>query len=87
MKFVAYIPGYGSFTFDAETRTLAEQMANTKRQWEGARSCCVWRAPALTEYDKLTKEIAGIWESGRGVPIEKIKSRALARAKLGDIQQ
>lgn len=82
IEFVAQIPGYGRFRFMAADREQAEAMANTKRQWEAAPNCIVWRSDLATKFDQLTERLADIWLDGAGAPRKLMVRRAKARAAL-----
>lgn len=86
IEFCAQIPGYGRFRFIAESREQAENMANTKRQWEAAPNCIVWRADLKTKFDQLTEVLADIWLDGSGAPRKLMVRRSKARAALSALK-
>ena len=81
-EYMIFVAGYGTYTFDAETREEAEQEAQRKRKHEGAPSCLTWRADESTEFDKLTSQINEYFSSGEGCPQRLFTKRKKAREAL-----
>lgn len=65
-KWKIWISGYGAFDFEG-TEAEAEDMRIHKARWEGGQGR-KWRVDNPTEVDRLTAEIVGIWDTGKGVP-------------------
>jgi len=68
------IQGYGTFDFEG-TEQEAEEMRKHKAKWEGG-SGMKWRKDNQTELDRLTEEMADIFDNGEGVPRELFMKRA-----------
>lgn len=65
-KWLIRIQGYGTFDFDG-TEAEAEEMRRHKANWERGNGM-KWCVSAPNEVDRITAEIAALWDSGRGAP-------------------
>lgn len=80
------VHGYGTFDFEG-TEAEAEEMRKHKASWERGASM-KWRANLAYESDKISAEIASLFDRGKGVPyrlFSKLKRAAATetRAALG----
>lgn len=71
-KWMIRIAGYGTFEFEG-TEDEAEEMRAHKARWERGNGL-KWRADHMRESDRLTSEIAALWDGGQGVP-QRLMSR------------
>ena len=77
IKWRIWVSGYGEFDFEG-TEAEAEDMRAHKASWEGGQGR-KWRADLSRESDRLTSEIVGLWDAGKGAP-QSLMSR-LRKAK------
>lgn len=73
------ITGYGTFEF-AGTEAEAEDMRAHKANWERG-SGMMWRKDQARESDRIGAQIAALFEAGKGVSTELLRSRKAARER------
>lgn len=76
------INGYGTFEFEGSEQE-AEDMRSHKARWERGVGI-KWRKDLSRESDRLSSEIAEIWDTGKGVP-EKL-FRRLREVRVSEAQ-
>jgi len=72
------IQGYGTFEFEG-TEKEAEDMRAHKSRWEGGIGM-KWRKDLLRESDRISSEIADLWDDGQGAPKKLFNRLRKARA-------
>ena len=70
------VSGYGTFDFIG-TDDEAEEMRRHKARWEQA-TAHKWRADLARESDRLTAEMVGLWDGGKGAPVRLVNRRRKA---------
>lgn len=70
------VAGYGTFDFHG-TEAEAEEMRCHKARWEQG-VAHKWRADLARQSDRLTAEIAALWDAGKGAPIKLMARRRRA---------
>lgn len=65
------VAGYGTFDFHG-TEAEAEDARRHKAVWEQG-IAHKWRVENQTEIDRITAEMAGLWDIGKGVPASLLR--------------
>lgn len=78
-KWKIRIAGYGTFDFEG-TEPEAEETRRNKCVWEQGIGI-KWRADLARESDRLTAEIATLWDAGKGVSPDLFNKRLAAFEK------
>ena len=73
------ISGYGTFEFEG-TEQEAEARRSHKSRWERG-SGIKWRKDLSRESDRISSDIAGLWDEGKGVPKKLFHRLKTARAQ------